>query len=167
MILLGKEHGTYWKRRWCKSTSFDFCLALRHMWTVNLVHGWFTDWGTWLACWFLESVFPIWCAFCMLAFYPLTLCFLVSFPTLLFFPLLFSLSFFFTFSSVMTCHDLPGLGFVFTFREECTSRALVSHSFTGGSGVILSSFGSGCEFGRSMRVLVQQLGFYLGYEKVD
>lgn len=88
--------------------------------------------------------------------------------TLFFFPLLFfSPSFFFTFSSVMTCHDLPGLGFVFTFREECTSRALVSHSFTGGSGVILSSFGSGCEFGRSMRVLVQQLGFYLGYEKVD
>lgn len=70
-------------------------------------------------------------------------------------------------SFVMTGHDLPGWGFVFTFREECTSRALVSHSFTGGSGVILSSFGSGCEFGRNMRVLFSNWAFSLGMEKVD
>lgn len=113
---------------------------------------------------------PLLVCFCVLAFivsFPLCIIFL-SLRVLHFLLLSFFLSFLFHsafLSSVMTIHGPSGLG-------DCIylGRVYVSGScfplIQGGSGVILSSFGSGCEFGRSMRVSVQQWGFFFGSEKV-
>ncbi|RAL02136.1 uncharacterized protein BO80DRAFT_40411 [Aspergillus ibericus CBS 121593] len=121
----------------------------------------FTDWGTWLACWFLESVFPFWCALCacIRGFFPLCFLFYDFFlvgPA--FVPHCFSIF----------CHDHPrpvGVGDCIYLGGVYVSGSCFP-LVPGGSGVILSSFGSGCEFGRSMRVSVQQRGFFHGYEKV-